>query len=78
VHLFAFHEEVVRGTPVRAVDSTAIHEISETAAVELMEPDHDDRHAVMIRVSGKGRTEIGPAERVRGNRASRPKPWSRL
>lgn len=67
VRVFAFRESPVPGTPYRVVDPGGIREITDTAEVEVLEGlqrRSGDQLSVRIRVSGRGRTGIGPLDRV--------------
>jgi hypothetical protein len=62
IRVFAFREEAVQGTRLRAVDPKSIVEISDGAQVEVLDP--KVKMLERIRVYGKGHGEIGPLGRV--------------
>ncbi|MBM3493185.1 MAG: hypothetical protein FJX72_02500, partial [Armatimonadetes bacterium] len=64
VRVFAFREQTLRGTPYRVVDPKSKMEITETAEVEALDDARSDRAMNRVVVYGKGRTEIGPLDRV--------------
>ncbi len=67
VRVFAFREAPVAGTPYRAVDPNGIREITDVARTEVHEGiirQHGDHLSVRARVSGAGRTDVGPLDRV--------------
>ncbi len=67
VRVFAFRESPVHGTPYRVVKPEEIVEISDAAQVEVWEGAalrHGDYRSHRIRVHGRGRTDIGPLDRV--------------
>lgn len=64
VRVFAFREVPLRGTSYRVVDPGSIVDITETAVVEPLDDAPGDRALNRIVVHGKGRTDLGPANRV--------------
>ncbi len=64
VRVFAFHEEPIPGTTYRVVKPEGIVEITDTAHVERLGPTIGSVQAERIRVYGKGRTDLGPLDRV--------------
>ncbi len=63
VRVFAFHEHVLGGTPYRVVPPESIVEITDVAQVEVWEGSSAPT-AQRVRVHGRGRTDIGPLDRV--------------
>ncbi|NLI01458.1 MAG: hypothetical protein GX446_18425 [Chthonomonadales bacterium] len=64
VRVFAFKEQPIRGTQYRVVEPSGIIEITDTATVSPMDDARADRAMNRIVVAGKGRTDIGPLDRV--------------
>jgi len=63
VRVFAFRERRVPGTPYLAVAPEDIVEVTDATSVEVWEGAAEG-NAVRIRVSGNGRTDVGPLDRV--------------
>ncbi len=63
IRVFAFHEQVLPGTPYRVVPPESIVDISDIAQVEVW-PSTTTHVAQRIRIHGAGRTEIGNLDRV--------------
>jgi hypothetical protein len=64
VRVFAFREQSLGNTPYRAVAPDRIVEITDTAIVEPLDDERGDQPMNRIMVRGKGRTDIGPLDRV--------------
>lgn len=64
VRVFAFREQAVSGTPYRVVPPASLVEITDVAQVEAMDDAAADRPMNRIRVFGRGKTDIGPLNRV--------------
>lgn len=64
VRVFAFKEQSIRGTPYRVVRPNDIVDITDVAQVEMMDDGPEDRAMKRIRVYGRGKTDMGPMNRV--------------